>query len=78
MLDMPITDLLTTADVAERTGITVHHVSRLVREGKLTPAHQLPGATGARLFDEAEVDRFLAERAEAEAAREAAKAEAAS
>ena len=76
MLDMPITDLLTTADVAERTGITVHHVSRLVREGKLTPAHQLPGATGARLFTEAEVARFLAERAEA--AREAAKAEAAS
>lgn len=75
---MPITDLLTTADVAERTGLTVYTISRLVREGKLTPAHQLPGATGARLFTEAEVARFLAERADAEAAREAAKAKAAS
>ena len=44
---MPITDLLTTADVAERTGLTVYTISRLVREGKLTPAHQLPGTTGA-------------------------------
>lgn len=65
---MPITDLLTTADVAERLGVSVYHVSRLVRDGKLTPAHQLPGATGARLFTEAEVDRFLAARKAAGAA----------
>ena len=65
---MPITDLLTTADVAERTGLTVYTISRLVREGKLTPAHQLPGTTGARLFDKAEVDRFLSARKAAEAA----------
>lgn len=67
-LGMPITDLLTTADVADRLEVSVYHVSRLVRDGKLTPAHQLPGTTGARLFDEAEVDRFLTARKAAGAA----------
>lgn len=53
-------ELLFTADVADRLGVTVRTVNRWVREGRLTPQMQGPGAKGARLYHPAEVDRFAA------------------
>lgn len=47
---------LTTAQIAERLGITPSGVSRMVHRGKLTPAIKLPGIRGAFLFDEASVE----------------------
>lgn len=55
--------LVTSREIAERAGVTVHTVSKWVRAGKLAAAYQLDGRTGVRLFDPAEVDRFLSERA---------------
>ena len=69
MLPMSSKNFLTTGQVAERGKVdrtTVHHWAK---DGKLPVAAE---ANGTRLFDEAEVDRFLAERADAEAARKAA------
>ena len=43
-------ELLFTADVAARCGVTVRTVNRWVREGKLTPVAQAPGPRGARMF----------------------------
>ena len=57
-------DLLTTAQVAERTGKTVSTVNRWAAIGKLPVAHKLPGRTGVNLFDPADVDRLdIGERA---------------
>ena len=53
---------LTTAEVANRLGVTVSTVNRMVTRGEIAPALQLPGRTGARLFTEDEVKRIEQER----------------
>jgi excisionase family DNA binding protein len=55
---VPSTTLLTTAQVAERTGYSVRTITRWVDEGRITPAHKLPGDKGAFLFDEAELRKL--------------------
>lgn len=51
-------NLLTTAQVAERLGRSVSYVNAAAAAGKLNVEVQVPGATGARLYHPAEVDRF--------------------
>jgi len=51
-------ELLTTAQVAERVGKNVRTIGRWVEAGRLTPAHRLPGKTGALLFKSADVDEL--------------------
>ena len=48
-------ELLFTADVAARCGVTVRTVNRWVRDGKLTPVAQAPGPRGARMFRAADL-----------------------
>jgi excisionase family DNA binding protein len=52
--------LLTTAQVAERLGLSVATVNRRAKDGELRPEMEFPGRTGARLFHPAEVERFAA------------------
>lgn len=52
--------MLTAAQVAERLGISTRTVSRMVARGDLTPAHKLPGDTGAYLFDAATIPEPVA------------------
>ena len=58
-----MTQLLTTAEAAQRLHVDRSVVIKLVAQGRLVPAMKLPGRTGAHLFQPAEVDRFAAERA---------------
>ncbi len=58
MLVHVLNGLLTTAEVAERLGISVATVNRHARAGQLRPDAQMPGSKGARLFHPSEVDRF--------------------
>jgi hypothetical protein len=51
-------NLLTTAQVAERLGRSVSYVNAAAAAGRLNVEVQVPGATGARLYHPAEVDRF--------------------
>lgn len=53
-------ELLFTADLATRFNVTTRTVNRWVREGRLRPTIQGPGAKGARMFHPAEVERFAA------------------
>ena len=57
------TDLLTTAEAAERLGTTVPTLNRWAAEGKIPTARKLPGLRGARLFLPADLDAFLASAA---------------
>lgn len=50
--------LLSTAETAERLGVSVSTVTRLAESGRLPIAHRMPGRTGAMLFDQADVDRL--------------------
>lgn len=61
--------LISTAAVAELAGRTVATVNRWAAEKKLTPAHEMPGKTGARLYRRSDVIAYLAslERSEASA-----------
>lgn len=58
------TMLLGITDIAKRLGKDRSTVFRWVQLGKLTPVHKMEAATGAYLFDEAEVERFIASLAE--------------
>jgi excisionase family DNA binding protein len=51
-----MTDLLTTAQVADLRGVSVRTIHRLVADHKLTPAVKLPGGTGAYLFHRDDVE----------------------
>lgn len=42
--------LLTTAELADRWGVSVRTIHRKVETGELTPAVKLPGLRGAYLF----------------------------
>lgn len=55
---------MTTADVADRAGVSVRTVARWARGGYLKPAFQSPGIRGPFLFSERDVDRFLAKNTE--------------
>lgn len=54
-----LTELITTAQVAERLGKTPRTVQRMVASGALVPAATFPGKTGANLFDPSDIDRLL-------------------
>jgi excisionase family DNA binding protein len=63
MLGSMTAELQTTAQVAERLGLTPRTIARMVDDGRITAATKLPGERGAYLFDPAEVDRVAAELA---------------
>ena len=46
-------DLLSTSEAADLLGMSVRKVQRLAQAGKLPYVRQLPGPTGAYLFDRA-------------------------
>lgn len=56
-------EYLTTAQVAESVGIDPSTISRWVKEGRIAPAHRLPGRTGAMLWKPGIVDDLRAELA---------------
>ena len=58
-------DLIGSAIAAKVLGVGRTTFYRLVRNGRLVPAAELPGITGARLFDRADVDALAAERSKA-------------
>lgn len=60
--------LLTTAQVGERLGLSQEHAGRLAVAGKLRIA-AVAGPNGMRLFAIADVERFALERAERKAVR---------
>ena len=57
---VPNEQLLTTAQVAERLGVSVATVNRKAKDGDLRPEMEFPGRNGARLFHPSEVERFAA------------------
>lgn len=59
--DFQNADLLSTADVARMSGVSVRTVHRWVDAGRLTPTVVAPGPRGARLFDRRDVALLLAE-----------------
>ena len=71
--------LLTTNQAAERLFTNRHGLAKYIAEGRIEPAHQLPGSKGAYLYDPEDVDRLAEElAAEAEAYAAALRAEQAS
>ena len=62
---MPKVELLTTAEVAERLGVSVWTVHRWTDAGRITPAVKAPGIRGAYMFEPAEVERVESEGQEA-------------
>lgn len=55
--------LMGTRDVADRLGVSVATVTRLVRDGSLSAELKAPGARGAYMFDPVAVEALAAERA---------------
>ena len=56
-------DLLTTAQVAEMTGLSVATVNRRADKGEIPVAAKAPGRRGARLFRREDVQALASERA---------------
>ena len=56
-------DLLTTAQVAELTGLSVATVNRRADRGEIPVAAKAPGKRGARLFRREDVESLASERA---------------
>ena len=54
-------DLLSTAEVAVLSGVSVRTVLRWSEAGRITPAVVAPGPKGARLFDRRDVALLLAQ-----------------
>ena len=54
--------LVTTREAAEILGVSVFQVARLAQRGELRTAVQAPGKRGARFFDRADVETFIASR----------------
>jgi len=46
---------ITTAQLAERAGVSPQAIGQRVRRGQLTPAGKLPGIRGAYLFQDAPI-----------------------
>lgn len=59
---MPDGALLTSPQVAICLGVSNRTVHRLVRDGRLAPAQQLPGPNGAFLFESAAVEAYRQQR----------------
>ncbi|HEU4543317.1 MAG TPA: helix-turn-helix domain-containing protein [Jiangellaceae bacterium] len=61
-----LSQLLTTAQVAEQLGVSVRTVNRLVHRGKLPPAEQIGGRANGRalahLFDARDVENYRLRR----------------
>jgi len=49
---------LTSAEAADRLGVTVQTWHRYAKAANLTPAHKMPGVRGACLWHPADVDRI--------------------
>ena len=47
--------LLTTAEAAERLGVSITTLNRWAKNGAIKVAVQAPGRTGTRLYDEDEI-----------------------
>lgn len=56
-------DYIGTTQAAKRCGVDRTTFFRWVQLGQIAPAMKLPGATGAMLFDPAEVDALAADKA---------------
>jgi len=56
-------ELVGSTTVACLLDLPRREVQRLVERGELHPVQKLPGRTGAYLFDPADVDRLVQERA---------------
>jgi predicted DNA-binding transcriptional regulator AlpA len=54
-------DLVTTAEAVQITGRTRWSLYRLVKQGRLPVAMKLPAATGAYMFDRADVEALRKE-----------------
>jgi predicted site-specific integrase-resolvase len=50
-------NLIGSAEVCDMLGIDRGTLSRWVASGRITPAKQLPGRTGARLFQLSEIEK---------------------
>jgi excisionase family DNA binding protein len=59
-------DLVTVSEIAEMRGRSVRTVQRMIASGRLVPAMQLPGKTGAFLFRRADVEALDREPAESQ------------
>lgn len=57
---------LTTAQVADLLGISRRAVAKRARAGSLVYTQQLPGATGAYLFDAEQIERIATDAAPTE------------
>jgi predicted site-specific integrase-resolvase len=55
-------NLIGSAEVATRLGVDRATLSRWVKAGRLEPVVQLPGRTGAMLFDPADVARLARQK----------------
>jgi len=56
------TDLLTSAQAAERLGCSRSRLSQLVRDGEIAPVAQADGPMGVRFFAQADVEHCAATR----------------
>ena len=56
-------DLISTAEAARRLGITVSTLNRRATSGSIPVAVQVPGETGARLYDAAVIDQLATDPA---------------
>jgi excisionase family DNA binding protein len=59
---MPLSQMKTTTEAARRLKCTPRYIATLVKRKRLTPAHKLPGRTGAYLFADDELARYEDER----------------
>ena len=56
-------DLVTTAEAAAILNYSIQWVNKLAARGDIPVAKKLPRATGAYLFDRADIERIAQERA---------------
>lgn len=54
-------NLLSTAEAAERIGVSVRTLNRMAEDGRIVPAAKAPGLRGGYLYDPAEVERVAAD-----------------
>jgi len=59
---MPHDELIGSDEASVRLGIDRSTLTRWITAGKITPALQMPGPTGAFLFTRADVERLAADR----------------
>lgn len=54
-------NLMSTAEAAERLGISVATLNRWAKNGRVPVAVQAPGRTGTRMFDSAVIEALAGE-----------------